>query len=236
MKVSGIYRIVNKINGKSYVGLSRNISRRFVEHKTPRNLRKTSVLARAFRKHGIDNFYIEIIERCDLAALSDRERYWIDKLNPEYNMNDGGLGNLGHTVSPSVRRVLSDSARKQWEQKTPAEKKAFVHTNLKGPRVGHTVSEETRQKIRSKLKGVPLAKQTCIKIGQANKTSMVGNQNGNKPVEMVNKFGGVVMVFQSTRQAADFVGISPTNITGVISGRQKTAAGFCWRHQREKVQ
>ena len=33
IQVCGIYRIVNKLNGKSYIGQSRDIFERFKEHK-----------------------------------------------------------------------------------------------------------------------------------------------------------------------------------------------------------
>ena len=37
--------------------MSNDIERRWVEHKSPKSIKKTTVLARAFRKYGIDNFF-----------------------------------------------------------------------------------------------------------------------------------------------------------------------------------
>ena len=53
----GIYKITNKINGKSYIGQSVNIERRFSEHKVsshnPKNL-----IHKALNKYGIENWFI----------------------------------------------------------------------------------------------------------------------------------------------------------------------------------
>ena len=107
--MKGIYQIRNKINGNRYIGLSSDINRRFTEHKTPKNIRnKNTVLSRAFRKYGIENFEFEIVEELDNDNdLPIREIFWISKLNPEYNMNDGGLGNRSLFVSKHIREILS---------------------------------------------------------------------------------------------------------------------------------
>lgn len=92
----GIYRIVNKINGKCYIGKSANIEQRFKGHKNKMSY-GTEVLYQAFRKYGIDNFDFSIIEECSLELLSDREKYWIQYYNSYeegYNSTLGGDGNL----------------------------------------------------------------------------------------------------------------------------------------------
>ena len=92
----GIYRIVNKINGKCYIGKSANIEQRFKKHKNKASY-GTEVIYQAFRKYGIDNFDFSIIEECSLELLSDREKYWIQYYNSYekgYNSTLGGDGNL----------------------------------------------------------------------------------------------------------------------------------------------
>lgn len=57
------------------------------------------------REYGIDNFYIEILEECDYAKLSEREIYWIeqyDSYNQGYNMTKGGESNRGETNGRSL--------------------------------------------------------------------------------------------------------------------------------------
>jgi hypothetical protein len=42
------------------------------------------------RKYGTENFHIEIIEETD--SPNEREIFWIETLNPDYNMTRGGDG------------------------------------------------------------------------------------------------------------------------------------------------
>lgn len=83
----GIYKITNKVNGKSYIGQSINIERRFREHCN----RCEQQIDQAIQKYGIDNFSFDIIEECLPEELNDREFFWITKENTiipnGYNMN-----------------------------------------------------------------------------------------------------------------------------------------------------
>lgn len=85
-----IYKIINLINGKFYVGkttktIEKRFQRHFYNHKTG-----NTYLYKSMRKYGFDNFRIEIIE--ETAHLNEREKYWIDILSPDYNMTKGGDG------------------------------------------------------------------------------------------------------------------------------------------------
>lgn len=91
----GIYKITKKSNGKSYIGQSNDIERRFMEHKY-----KTDIsVEKAIRKYGIDAFDYEIIEECSLEELDEREKYWIAHYNTfkgiGYNCNEGGGNSRG---------------------------------------------------------------------------------------------------------------------------------------------
>ena len=56
------------------------------------------------RDCGLENFTIEVIERCETQAqLNERERFWIRVLNCKvpngYNQNDGGAGSCRKNVA-----------------------------------------------------------------------------------------------------------------------------------------
>jgi hypothetical protein len=63
MKISGIYKIVNKINGKYYIGSSINIHRRWREHKCGllNNKHPNLHLQKSWNKYGCNNFDFIII-------------------------------------------------------------------------------------------------------------------------------------------------------------------------------
>lgn len=74
----GIYKITNKENGKSYIGQSIHIERRWEEHCHPSS---TSLISKAIQKYGKTNFIFEIIEECQIDDLNVLEQYWILKEN-----------------------------------------------------------------------------------------------------------------------------------------------------------
>ena len=76
-----IYKITNKINGKSYIGKTlKTIEVRWSEHcqdyKKERNEKRP--LYSAMKKYGVNNFSIEEIEECNEEELNEKERYWIE--------------------------------------------------------------------------------------------------------------------------------------------------------------
>lgn len=98
----GIYKIVNLVNGKIYVGQSINIQKRWYQHKSDYNKEGgCPILYAAIRKYGIENFSFEVIEECSLELLDEREKYWISQmntLNPNgYNIALGGA-TRGNTI------------------------------------------------------------------------------------------------------------------------------------------
>ena len=85
-----VYKITCLINRKLYIGQTRkSVEKRFKQH-----ARANSLIGRAIRKYGVENFKIEIIEHCESKAqLNERENFWIDTLNSKkpngYNVNGG---------------------------------------------------------------------------------------------------------------------------------------------------
>lgn len=88
-----IYKITNQLNGKIYVGQTKqSIEKRFIQHS-----KSATPLGRAIQQCGIENFTIEIIERCQIQEqLNGREIFWIRVLNSKqpygYNATIGGGG------------------------------------------------------------------------------------------------------------------------------------------------
>lgn len=94
---TGIYKITNKINGNSYIGMSIDIERRWQVHRNrfkDQNSREYNyVLYKAFRKYGLENFTFTILELCSSNLLEEREIYWIEYYNTYhggYNSTPGG--------------------------------------------------------------------------------------------------------------------------------------------------
>lgn len=80
---SGIYKITNLTNNKTYIGQSKNIKQRLTGHfnKLKRNCHNNIYLQRSFNKYGIDNFKTDILCYCELLELSNNESLYIKKYN-----------------------------------------------------------------------------------------------------------------------------------------------------------
>ena len=128
LKNIGVYKIINTVNGHFYIGSTdRKFSERFKEHcryyeqykeGTKRNMHP--ILWCAYDKYGIENFKVEILECMNNKSfydILDREEYYIEQLNPEYNIckhpTCGGKPNLGRKLS------------KEWKQKTSHRKQGL---------------------------------------------------------------------------------------------------------------
>jgi group I intron endonuclease len=113
-----VYRIVNKLNSKTYVGKARDPLKRFRGHikiaKGGKETypRKFHAIHAAIVKYGIENFSFEIIHEVDTEQEAfDFETAEIAKLRaadlPTYNLSDGGEGNSGWHHTDSARKKMS---------------------------------------------------------------------------------------------------------------------------------
>ena len=84
-----VYKITNKINGMMYIGETMDFNRRIKEHCNPSN---TSLIGKAIKEFGKENFSFKIIEYC--SDFSQKEKFYIkeyDTLFPHgYNVSEGG--------------------------------------------------------------------------------------------------------------------------------------------------
>ena len=157
MGIGYIYKIVNLVNNKIYIGKTINsVEHRLKEHiRTSKRKRTyTSYLYNAMNAYGEENFGVEVIEKCQLSIIDERERFWIKNLNSQspdigYNIQEGGEGGAVRSkefkVTDNQLRGLSTA----WH--LPASDK--LKKKLSEIRTGCDVSIETRQKIREKSLG-----------------------------------------------------------------------------------
>lgn len=124
-----IYVIENKHTGDQYVGMTRlSFEDRWQSHLRDRR-RQTSKFYNALNKHGPDQFDVYIWEECSEEKLQDRERYWIDILEPHYNTQPGGHGGGGGKIG---RRWKIKDTSKMKKPKTVTPKVLAGRERLKG--------------------------------------------------------------------------------------------------------
>ena len=113
----GIYKIINIINNKCYVGSSINIISRWNQHKKDlkSNKHHSIKLQRSYNKYGENNFKYEIIEECEKGLLLIREKYNIDLLdcyNNGYNIAiPANCVMLGRNHSEKTKEILREKSK-----------------------------------------------------------------------------------------------------------------------------
>lgn len=172
---SSIYKILNLINNKIYVGSAVNYDKRWAAHEFYLNKGKhpNKHIQAAWNKYGAENFEfiaLELVE--DKTKLLEREQYWIDTLKPEYNICKTAGSNLGIKYSEESKKKMS-----AWQigRKMSDEAKAKMSTSAKGHKnsLGMKHSEETRKRMSASRIGKKHSKQHKIKISLSN----IGNKS-----------------------------------------------------------
>lgn len=115
-----IYKITNLINNRIYIGQTRRtVKIRFTQHINDSKRENTNtILYRAFKKYGVDNFIVDTIkeyscinEKDLIDILNKEEIMYIAKYNSTYpngyNMQDGGKSPTKSMMTPVDKYDLS---------------------------------------------------------------------------------------------------------------------------------
>lgn len=86
-KINAVYKIVNTVTGDSYVGSSKDVKRRWKEHKRPSVWKgySNNQMYQDLQKYGLENFRFQIIAPVMPEHLTQVEQEFIEMLNPTYN-------------------------------------------------------------------------------------------------------------------------------------------------------
>ena len=100
LSASGIYAIVNSLNGKMYIGSAVNLRNRWKAHRSSlnRGLHHSQKLQNSWRKNGHGCFTFVVLELVDRDALINREQFWINHYK--------AAGPAGYNVSPTAGNCL----------------------------------------------------------------------------------------------------------------------------------
>jgi hypothetical protein len=137
--MQGIYQITNP-EGKTYIGLSKDIKKRWESYKHYTGIAKNSSIKFSLKKYGYENHKFEVLEEVqgNGKKLRERERYWIEKTNSlveGLNDNMGGCGTLNHTEES--KRKISEANSKPKPSDFGTNRKKWQHT------------EEFKEKVRN---------------------------------------------------------------------------------------
>ena len=128
MVKSGVYQIILREDGRSYIGSAVDIKTRWRNHiSASKSLRTKQVIARAIAKHGKENFDWKILELCEIDQLLNRGQHWLDTVRPfadehnGFNVRKVADSNLG--ITRSIESRLKQSKTMTGVQKTEGHKR-----------------------------------------------------------------------------------------------------------------
>ena len=86
-KTSAVYKITNTVTKDFYIGSSKDVERRWKEHRRPSvwKQKPNNPLYKDIQKYGTDKFVFEILEKVEIGKLKETEQQFIEKLKPTYN-------------------------------------------------------------------------------------------------------------------------------------------------------
>ena len=218
-----IYLIINKINGKKYIGQTRqkNPKNRWRQHcSDPRGILKT-----AMDKYKKENFEFKILCEVDNEDLNKREEEEILKhhtLAPcGYNLHKGGDCHEVHPETIEKQKSQWGSKHPLWNQKHTQETKQKISEATKGsnnPMYGKKHTTEV-------LKNLSLRNHMNGKTG--------GLAPISKRVDAYSLDGEFLQTFECIKDAAESIGRSITGISNCIHGRANTSGGFIWKFNKD---
>jgi group I intron endonuclease len=113
-----VYRWVNKLNNKTYIGSSIDFTTRLYKYYSLKHLIKNKTpIHNALVKYGYSNFKLEILEYCNINDAILREQYYLDNLNPEYNILEKAGSSLGFKHSEKTLNFFKDERKVSEETK-----------------------------------------------------------------------------------------------------------------------
>jgi len=246
--MKGIYKIINKKNGKCYIGSSNDIRKRWNSHRCDleANRHQSEHLQRSWNKHGSDNFDFLVVEEIapqkPQEALWEREQHYLDLLQPfgksGYNsVREAGGGTKGykHTEATKIKMSKAHKGRAFSEE---------TRQKMSEAKKGKKLSEETKRKMseahkgqKAWNKGVPQTEEAKRKISEANKrktSPMKGRRHTEKAKQLMGESrsgesnGKAVLTWEKVREIRRLhtdEGYGPSKLARMFGVSQGCVAG-----------
>lgn len=193
---SGIYRWINNLNGNTYVGSGANLAKRIGDYYNQSELvRNPRPIHLALLKYEHNNFTLEILEYCSKDMLIEREQYYLDLLNPEYNI-------LKHAYSLLGYKHSEENIAKFKLKKISEEHKEL----LSSIHIGKNVNQETRDKL--SLATTNYKKNNPLTIEALANIRAKTIEREGVSVTVLNTETKELKVFSNQTEAGAFLGVS----------------------------
>ena len=185
-----VYKIVNKVNGKYYIGMTKQtLIKRFSQHKQNAKMGKNTYLYNAIRKYGNDNFEIELLLECsNKEECCNLEIEYISKNKNGYNLAPGGEGGfvvqdikswkcklkesrkdktpfLGKTHSEEAKKKCSEASKLYWDSQQTYSWEDIKKYSYKEAKEKFGISTTHYYRLKNKSEEKPLSRSDAAKKG-----------------------------------------------------------------------
>jgi len=212
---SFVYRWINTINGKDYLGSTSNAKSRLSTYYDKKSLSLGNMpIYKAILKYGHSNFTFEIVEYCDSKDVLTREQYYLDHFDFDYNILEKADSLLGykHTL---------DTLTKMKGRKNALGYKHTLETltKLRDIQTDKKHSKESMAKMREiwaerKLKSDISSKSLENKIASNPKSQRIG-----KYIIITNIDSNVSITYNSMTEAAVALNITRNTLRTYIKNK-----------------
>lgn len=218
--VMGVYVIVRRETGESYIGSSANIGDRFYHHRgnLRRGTHKNHLLQAAWDEHGEDAFQFLIVERVvGVANLRPREQWWLD----EGRTFEPGVGYNRSPATHGVGWRYTDEQRARLSAALTGKRKSPEHCAAMAARPITDAMREKGRLLGLSGKGIPKAAEHSQKVGAAQAGSK--NHAAKLTEAQVIEIKRRLAVGERGRHLAQEFGVNESIVSEIKTGRR-------WRH------
>ena len=258
MKEIGIYKIENKVNNKCYIGSSKNIKKRWQEHK--RTLKKgthhSKALQNAWNKYGEENFIFEILCNCLFDELLIKEQEYFNIIKPEYIILKVAGRFDGYKHTDETKKILREKSKEQIRKPCSLEtkkkigdanrnrifsaehieklSKAHLNKKLSVEHIDNIKKHCTSEKMSERQKKtVEVRKQNNTFVVNETTRNKIGLAN-SKIVVGINEENKIVYEFNSYKEAARFLNKSEGTVWRYIKNNIKYN-NLIWKRKMDYV-
>lgn len=251
-------------NGKVYIGQTihpRKRKRDFLNF----NLKYGgNRIFNARKKYNKPEFWTyEILEKCDINLLNDREEYYINLYNATdskygYNTVEKGNGSNGYRMSEEQRRKISIANKgRKWSE----ESKKKLSNKKKGIKVseeererlrkiatGRKHTEEWKKMMSEKMSGEnnpnrgrkatpeQIEKMRNARLGKKLKKETILKKIEKQliPIYQIDiESGKIIKEWSSTKEVVETLYLKGNSISQCLNGKSKSSYGFFWIKKKD---
>lgn len=206
MRISGVYLIINKLNGNFYVGSSIDINKRISTHKRYliKKIHHSTILQNAYNKYGINNLEFEVFIECNYEDNLILEQFCLDFLNPIYNISKDAIAPMQdrkHTKNTLLKMSEADRPKGKEHHLYGSKWSKSLREKILKSRIGGKRSEKTKKKMSETAKRI-------------NSISRIDRSKQRKKIK--DSFNNI---FISLTETAKFHDVATQTVCDILKGR-----------------